>query len=131
VRWITRLTWPAQSSVLLVTSVRSDLYVTGELFAPAASELENLVIEDIKRAEKNLKSVAPEVERHGHSVELRVTRGDPRFAIVDEAKAWGAELIVVGSHGRSGLSKLFLGSVASHVVTHAPCSVLVAKLPSA
>jgi nucleotide-binding universal stress UspA family protein len=40
----------------------------------------------------------------------------------------GADLVVVGSHGRTGLAKLVLGSVASHVVTHAPCSVLVVKM---
>jgi nucleotide-binding universal stress UspA family protein len=36
----------------------------------------------------------------------------------------------MGSHGRSGLAKLLLGSVASYVVSHAPCSVLVVKLPA-
>jgi hypothetical protein len=36
----------------------------------------------------------------------------------------------VGSHGRSGLKKLLLGSVATHVVTHAPCPVLVVKTPA-
>jgi len=55
--------------------------------------------------------------------------GDPRSALVDEARQEHADLIVVGSHGRSGLSKLLLGSVASHVVAHAPCSVLVVKAP--
>jgi len=37
---------------------------------------------------------------------------------------------VVGSHGRTGLGKLVMGSVANHVVTHAPCNVLVVKMKS-
>jgi nucleotide-binding universal stress UspA family protein len=130
-RWVARLAWPAGSSVLLLSSVRSDLYVTGELYTPASSELEMIVNEDVKRAEALVAAAAPELKQRGLAVETRVTRGDPRFAIVDEAKAWGADLVVVGSHGRTGLAKLFLGSVASHVTTYAPCSVLVAKLPPA
>jgi nucleotide-binding universal stress UspA family protein len=38
-----------------------------------------------------------------------------------------ADLVVLGSHGRTGIPKLVLGSVASHVVSHAPCDVLVIK----
>jgi len=41
-----------------------------------------------------------------------------------------ADLIVVGSHGRSGMKKFLLGSVASHVVTLAPCPVLVVNAPN-
>jgi nucleotide-binding universal stress UspA family protein len=48
--------------------------------------------------------------------------------ILEEASDWNADLIVVGSHGRSGLSRLFLGSVAESVLTQAPCSVEIAKL---
>ena len=47
--------------------------------------------------------------------------------ILEIAHAEHADLIVVGSHGRTGLPKLIMGSVASHIVTHAPCSVLVVK----
>jgi nucleotide-binding universal stress UspA family protein len=130
-RWVARLGWPAGSSVLLLSSVRSDLYVTGELYVPSSSELELVINEDVKRAEEIVAAAAPELKQRGLHVETRITRGDPRFSIVDEAKAWGAELVVMGSHGRTGLSRLFLGSVASHVTTHGPCSVLVAKLPAA
>jgi len=130
-RWVARFNWPAGSSVLIVSSVRSDLYVTGELYVPASSEIDVVIAEDMTRAEALVAAAAPDLKQRGLQVETRVTRGDPRFSIVDEAKAWGAELVVVGSHGRTGLSKLFLGSVASHVTTYAPCSVLVVKLPAA
>jgi nucleotide-binding universal stress UspA family protein len=56
-----------------------------------------------------------------------VRYGDARSCIVDEAKEWGADLIVVGSHGYTGLKRLLLGSVAQSVVTHAPCSVEVVR----
>ena len=71
---------------------------------------------------------ARELTGAGFSTEARVVRGDPRDALVDTARTMGADLVVVGSHGRTGLAKLVLGSVASHVVTHSPCSVLVVKM---
>ncbi len=52
------------------------------------------------------------------------------MALLDEAARRRVDLIVVGSHGRTGLTKLMMGSVASHIVTHAPCSVLVVKTRS-
>jgi nucleotide-binding universal stress UspA family protein len=58
-----------------------------------------------------------------------VERGDPREGIVHAAETERADLVVVGSHGRTGLQKLLIGSVAAHVVTHAPCSVVVVKRP--
>ena len=47
--------------------------------------------------------------------------------IVDEAENWKADLIVVGSHGYTGIKKWLLGSVAQSVVSHAPCSVEVVR----
>lgn len=47
--------------------------------------------------------------------------------ILDAARAAGADLIVMGSHGRTGVSRLLLGSVAEHVLRHAPCPVVVVR----
>ncbi|MEZ5286779.1 MAG: universal stress protein [Vicinamibacterales bacterium] len=57
-----------------------------------------------------------------------VVRGRPAAAIVAAAGAPAAALVVVGTRGRSGLSRLMLGSVAEDVVSRAPCSVLVVPL---
>lgn len=53
--------------------------------------------------------------------------GHPSDEIVAAAKAWAADLIVIGSHGRGGLSHVLLGSVAEAVMRHAPCPVLVVR----
>ena len=53
--------------------------------------------------------------------------GDPRTFLVDEAKSWEADLIVVGSHGRRGFDELLLGSVSESVAMHANCSVEVIR----
>ena len=51
--------------------------------------------------------------------------GDPAIEIVNAAKEWPADVIVLGSHGRGGVSRALLGSVAEAVIRHAPCPVLV------
>lgn len=61
----------------------------------------------------------------GVEVEQRLAEGDPGDALV--AASEGAELVVVGSHGRTGLKAALLGSVSRHVVSHAACPVVVVK----
>jgi nucleotide-binding universal stress UspA family protein len=63
----------------------------------------------------------------GFNVGAALVEGDVRRAILDEAAAWPADLIVVGSHGRTGFNRLMLGSVSEAIVRHAPCSVEVVR----
>ena len=53
---------------------------------------------------------------------------DPKSKIIDVAAEWDADLIVLGSHGRSGLSRFLMGSVSETVVRHAPCSVEIIRI---
>jgi nucleotide-binding universal stress UspA family protein len=57
--------------------------------------------------------------------ERRLRTGDPAYEIVREAEDWQADLIVLGTHGRRGARRVFLGSVAETVLRHAPCAALV------
>jgi nucleotide-binding universal stress UspA family protein len=65
--------------------------------------------------------------------DVRVTteaiKGNPKHAIVDEATNWGADLIVIGSHGYTGLRRVLLGSVSQSVAQHATCSVEIVRKP--
>ena len=61
-------------------------------------------------------------------LESKLLEGDAEDALVREAA--DAELLVVGSRGRSGLKSVLLGSVSRHVVSHAPCPVVVVKAPA-
>ncbi|HEY9677190.1 MAG TPA: universal stress protein [Drouetiella sp.] len=62
------------------------------------------------------------------NVTLEVVEGYIKDRILEEAKNWPADLIVVGSHGRRGFTKFLLGSVSEAIVAHAPCSVEIVKL---
>jgi nucleotide-binding universal stress UspA family protein len=57
----------------------------------------------------------------------KLVEGSPRQVIVDMAANWPADTIVIGSHGRTGIQRVLLGSVSSGVVRHATCSVLVVR----
>jgi nucleotide-binding universal stress UspA family protein len=79
----------------------------------------------IKEAEKRLSDCASSVRTNGLRVTLDVLIGAPSHTIVDTANDLDADLIVMGTHGRTGISHLFIGSVAERVVRHAACPVLV------
>jgi nucleotide-binding universal stress UspA family protein len=64
----------------------------------------------------------------GAAGESRVLDGSPASAIIDCAEELGAELVVVGTHGRTGLARIALGSVAEAVIAGASCSVLAVRL---
>jgi nucleotide-binding universal stress UspA family protein len=61
--------------------------------------------------------------------EHRILRGDPASEIVAEAERENCDLIVMGTHGRTGLTRLLMGSVAEGVVRRAKCPVLTYKVP--
>ncbi|MGA7794661.1 MAG: universal stress protein [Candidatus Acidiferrales bacterium] len=65
----------------------------------------------------------------GISVTTDIVQGDPKTLIIENAEEWGADLIVLGSHGRRGLKRFLLGSVSETVMRHAHCSVEIVRLP--
>ena len=66
----------------------------------------------------------------GFDASASVREGDPKTVILDCATEWGADLIVVGSHGRKGVARFVLGSVSEVVARYARCSVEIVRLPS-
>ena len=83
------------------------------------------------RAEGLVNEIAGQLESAGCRVSVSTPDADPRHGIVDEAPNSKADLIVMGSHGRHGLDRLLLGSVAEGVLRHAPCSVEIVREPLA
>lgn len=79
---------------------------------------------------KTLQALAATARNAGITVEFQQLPDIPGRAICRLAQTWGADLIVIGNRGRSGLQELLLGSVSNYVLHHAPCSVLTVKARS-
>lgn len=80
-----------------------------------------------ERGQEMLFSWCDQATDEGVQAEFAQVSGDPGRVICDRAKTDSADLIIVGSHGRSGLSELLLGSVSSYVMHRAACSVMVVR----
>jgi universal stress protein A len=87
---------------------------------------------DDASTKEELRRVLVQVVPTDHNVAFdhKLLVGDPADAIVHEAEAEGADLIVMGTHGRTGLTRLLMGSVAEAVVRRAKCPVLTVKQPA-
>ncbi len=72
-------------------------------------------------------SVASVLRASGFRASTAVVEGDPLLTILGRAAEWGADLIVLGSHGRRGLDWMLFGSVAEEVAHRAPCSVEIVR----
>lgn len=79
------------------------------------------------QSQRQLAKLVARARKAGVRATGLLLEGQPAERIVRAAKANHADLIVMGTHGRSGLAKLFLGSVAERVVGTAPCPVLTAR----
>ena len=87
-------------------------------------------LEDQKQEARELvERIAKELRSAGFKVDTAVEIGDIRERIIDSAADWHADLIVLGSHGRRGIQRFLLGSVAEFVARHANCSVEIVRAP--
>lgn len=97
----------------------ADLYTTEQM-------LEALE-EEQRYAAEYLRSVGERLRGRVKQVKEEVVQGQPADVIVERASALGIDLIAMTTHGRSGLQRLVLGSVADEVVRRAPCAVLLVR----
>lgn len=122
--------WPSGTQVRVLSAVERVVPPAAEIWYDAGGNLEQARQEMTKHADQLTAGVAETLRASDLAAETAVRDGDPRSVIVDEAKEWGADLIVVGSHGYTGVKRWLLGSVAQSVVSHAPCSVEVVRRKS-
>ena len=108
---------------ITIISVAPDLCLT----EVSDSECKLITESLFSEAENSMKKVTGELAAKGIKAEIVIKDGHPAEKILDTAKEIGADLIVVGSHGRHGAKRFLLGSVSSKIVEHATCHVLVIK----
>ncbi|MBI4854367.1 MAG: universal stress protein [Acidobacteria bacterium] len=120
--------WPTGSelrviSVLEHSSLES---ITAGEYALKLDEIR----EEVRQMLKQIASSATDtLSKTGCKTSYVVREGLVAQEILEEASEWDADLIVLGTHGRKGLSKFLLGSVAQRVASHAKCSVEIVRKP--
>jgi len=108
------------------------VHVVEPHFAPPDAQLPELTgtgsdAAEFAEAKLDLSALGEQMLGPCRVVETVVRAGLAFFEITEVAKALGADLIVVGTHGYTGIKRALLGSTAEKVIRHAPCPVLVAR----
>ncbi len=103
-----------------------DLGMNVELMDQAYQAQRLRMEREVKQASGLLQNYCDAAAKQGLQVEFDCKmEGDAGHCVCESAQNWGADLIVVGRRGRTGLTEAFLGSVSNYVVHHASCSVFV------
>ncbi len=131
---VSKRPWPEGSQIKVLNAFELPLPITPEGWALSPNYFEELEMgmrrqarSIVERASRTLRTrLNPTI-----TVESAFVPGSPRAVILDEAKQWGADLIVLGSHGYRAWERFLLGSVSQSVISHAKCSVEVVRCPNA
>jgi nucleotide-binding universal stress UspA family protein len=115
-----------KAQLILLHVLAPPVPIAGEGYIPP-NVYEDLEASARKYAEKKLAALQAKARQAGVRVTTLLLEGVVHEQIVRAAKSKKADLIVIGTHGRTGLAKFFLGSVASRVVTAASCPVMTVR----
>ena len=127
-RSIAERPWPEGAELKILSVVEQMIPAMDPWFA-AGEVIERMMIENRKQCEEAVSLTHNLVANSDLSTTTSVLLGTPKWRLIDEAKEWKADLVVLGSHGRRGLTRLLLGSVSEAVAMNAPCSVEVIRSP--
>jgi nucleotide-binding universal stress UspA family protein len=116
--------WPAHSRLRIVSVVDPGAWIPSLPLVPmtAGPVLEPELVAYFEAQQADIVARFAPV-----AAEAAILRGRPASAIIDDARAFAADLVIVGSRGHGAIASLLLGSVSAEVVDHAPCPVLVAR----
>jgi len=112
---------------LILLYVIQDISIA-EWYIPSSLSVTDLVEDMQKSAWKEMDKWGAEVSSKVKEVEKMVERGVPFVEIIKTAKEKEADLIVIGTHGRTGIDHMLFGSTAEKVVRKAPCPVLTVRI---
>jgi nucleotide-binding universal stress UspA family protein len=128
VREVARRPWPAGSAVKVLSVVELPLVPTTETWALPDSYYAQLEQAGREQARAALDRAVEQL-RAGQGLEIttEIIEGQAKEIILSEAEVWGADLIVLGSHGYRGWQRFLLGSVSQAVASHAKCSVEIVR----
>jgi nucleotide-binding universal stress UspA family protein len=122
------MAWPDQSRLRIVSVVERGAWIPALPRLPGTAHpvLESEVVAYLEAQQRQI----VELFSPARDVETVILRGRPATAIVEEARDFAADVVMVGSRGHGAIATLILGSVSAEVVEHAPSPVLVARRPT-
>ncbi len=126
-------TWPSGTEIHVLTVIHSRWPLVGDpLFTVASAHIES-IHEQEHDAPALLSEAVAQIRTRAPGVVVTATalEGVPHEAIVQEAESWGADLVVMGSHGYGPFRRAILGSVAAAVAVEAPCAVEIIRMDRA
>jgi len=124
VRYATALASRLGASIDLLHVVEDPVAARTWSSAIDMPDLEGLREELVEEATRQLERCRAEASGSGVAVLTTVRVGQPLLTIPEYAKSAGVDLVIMGSHGRSGMAAVFMGSVAERAIRNAPCPVL-------
>ncbi|MFZ4987001.1 MAG: universal stress protein [Blastocatellia bacterium] len=127
---VARQPWPAGSEVRIISAAEVPFVPSTEFGTLPQQYYEELAGVAREQAAAIVEKAVATLRRSQVTelpVDSLVVHEAPREAIIDEANRWGADLIVVGSHGYRGYRRFLLGSVSQSVAVHASCSVMIVR----
>jgi nucleotide-binding universal stress UspA family protein len=122
--------WPEGSEVKIVSAIEQPFVPTPETWALPDSyylQLEQTAKEQAESAVRGARHRLQAWRATPLEVSIETVNGRAEDVILDEAEKWGADLIVLGSHGYRAFKRFLLGSVSQSVSTHAKCSVEIVR----
>jgi nucleotide-binding universal stress UspA family protein len=125
--------WPKGSEIKVLSAFELPLPAASQLWAIPANYFAEMDLAARELAQTIAAHAADTLKsRLGDDVTVRseFASGPAQDVILEEANRWGADLIVVGSHGYGSLERLLLGSISQAVVSQAKCSVEVVRPPA-
>ena len=130
VDFVVKSQWSASN--IIVLNVVDPLKINSLMAVLPGPILDEMVEKNLQRAKTTTTSAANQIRSAMKSCQVReeILEGKAAQVILELAQEWRADLIVMGSHGKTGFSKLLLGSVSLAVTSHASCSVLIVRLKS-
>jgi nucleotide-binding universal stress UspA family protein len=128
IRSVASRPWPKGSEVR-VLAVPEPFFPMGKFPYFASEEIESINTSALKEAKKHVDAGIEILSKAKFttSTETPFPQDSPARVILKEAERWGAQMIVLGSHGRRGFDRLTMGSISEHVALHAHCSVEVIR----
>jgi len=121
--------WPPDTEFKVLTVTEPVLWMA--YGAPVAPDvMANMINQSQQYAQDIVADVASQLRKQcpKSDVDDVIVQGSPKDEILIAAKEWPADLIVMGSHGRTGLQRVMLGSVSLAVCANSPCSVMIVRL---